>query len=121
MNYTELLIKIKSKDVEKASNIAGMLDIGGIYIEDYSDMLDCSLVQQFGLIDEELLNKDKDLAILHIYFAENINLTECIEYLHVRYSAENIPMTLLQNNIKEEDYANSWKQYYKPIKIGKTI
>jgi ribosomal protein L11 methyltransferase len=121
MNYTELMIKIKSEDTEKATGIAEMLDIGGIYIEDYSDMLDCSLVQQFGLIDEELLNKDTEQAVLHIYFADNINITECIEFLRVRFAAENIPMTLLQNKIKEEDYANSWKQYYKPIKIGRNI
>jgi ribosomal protein L11 methyltransferase len=41
-----------------------------------------------------------------------------IEYLTARFDAENIPMSIMSNTVKEDDYANSWKQYYKPLSIG---
>lgn len=121
MQYTELIIKIKTSDIDKATSIISLLDIGGIYTEDYSDMLSCSLVQNFALIDEELLKKDTDNALLHIYFSEHSNMSKNLEFITARFEDENIEMTVLENKIKEDDYAHSWKQYYKPIKIGKVV
>lgn len=121
MKYNELIINIKSEDGEKASAIASMLDIGGLYLEDYSDMMDCELVKQIGLVDEELLAKDKTQAILHVYLPENINTDEASVYLKERFSSENIEFLISYKSIDEEDYANSWKKYYKPLKIGKKI
>ena len=116
--YNELIIKTDIKDEEVATSIISMLDIGGIYTEDYSDMLDCPLVKNFALIDEELLKKDVTYALLHVYFQEQTNMTAVIEYLTARFDAEGIPMSIMSNTVKEDDYANSWKQYYKPLSIG---
>lgn len=117
MQYKEIIFKIKTKDIDKASAIVSILDIGGIYTEDYSDMMKCPLVKNFALIDEELLKKDVNTALLHIYFAEHINTTECLDFIKERFNAEEIAFELLENTVKEEDFANNWKQYYKPIKI----
>ena len=121
MKYYELLIKIKSEDGEKASAIAAMLDIGGLYLEDYSDMMDCDLVKQIGLIDEELLAKDTTNATLHVYLPDNTSLDEASAYLEERFTSENISFELSHDLIDEEEYANSWKKYYKPLKIGEKI
>jgi len=121
MKYYELLIKIKSEDGEKASAIAAMLDIGGLYLEDYSDMMDCDLVKQIGLIDEELLAKDTTKATLHVYLPDNTSLDEASAYLEERFTSENISFELSYALIDEEEYANSWKKYYKPLKIGDKI
>ena len=121
MKYYELLIKIKSEDGEKASAIAAMLDIGGLYLEDYSDMMDCDLVKQIGLIDEELLAKDTSVATLHVYLPDNTSLDEATAYLEERFSSENVEFEISHDLIDEEEYANSWKKYYKPLIIGEKI
>ncbi len=121
MKYNELLIKISSADGEKASAIAAMLDIGGLYLEDYSDMMDCDLVKQIGLIDEELLAKDTSKATLHVYLPENISVDEASAYLEERFTSEDIKYELSHELIDEEAYANAWKKYYKPLKIGEKI
>lgn len=90
MRYKEIILKIKTKDAEKASAIVSMLDIGGIYTEDYSDLLDCPLVKNFALVDEELLKKDKETALLHIYFAEHVNTEENLIFIKERFDAEQI-------------------------------
>lgn len=119
MQYHELIVKIPVEKEETAEAILALLDIGGIYTEDYSDMLDCPLVKNFALIDEELLKKDTSYALLHVYFQLQINMAEVVEYITARFDAEGIPMSILEQTVKEDDYANSWKQYYKPLSIGK--
>ena len=121
MKYNEILLKINSADGEKACNIAGMLDIGGLYLEEYSDMMDCGLVKSVGLIDEALLNKDRTTAVLHIYLGLDVNLSEAAEYLKERFTAEGIEYSVSYSQIDEDEYATSWKQYYKPFKVGEHI
>ena len=121
MRYKEIILKIKTKDAEKASAIVSMLDIGGIYTEDYSDLLDCPLVKNFALVDEELLKKDKETALLHIYFAEHVNTEENLIFIKERFDAEQISFSVLENTVKEEDFQNNWKQYYKPVLVGERI
>ena len=68
MNWTDLKITVSTKDAETAEAIAQMTVPYGIYIEDYSDMLE--LVPQIAhidLIDEELLARSRTEAILHLY------------------------------------------------------
>ena len=67
-----------------------LLDIGGLYLEDYSDMMDCDLVKQIGLIDEELLAKDTTKATLHVYLPENVSVEEASAYIEERFTSEDI-------------------------------
>lgn len=117
MQYKEIILKIRTEDEDTATAIISLLDIGGIYTEDYSDMESCPLVKNFALIDEELLKKDKSVALLHVYFAEHADVAANLDFIKERFAAENIPFELLENTVREEDFANSWKQYYKPLKI----
>lgn len=118
MQYKELVMRVETSRLSEAEAICSLLDIGGIYTEDYSDMDDCPLVRNFALVDEELLKKDKTSALIHVYFGEHADMSANLEFISARFAACGIEMTLLENTVKEEDYANSWKQYYKPLKIG---
>ena len=42
MNWTEISIKVASADVDKVAAIANMSVPNGIYIEDYSDLIEQS-------------------------------------------------------------------------------
>jgi len=121
MKYIDINIKINSSDIQKTTDILNILDISGIYIEDYSDMDDCELVKQIGLVDQDLLEKDKTVANVHIYFDVNLNITENIEFVKKHLDIEKIDFVLTYNNVDEQDYANAWKQYYKPLKVGKNL
>ena len=56
MDWTEILIEIDAKDVDTASDIAGMAVPYGFYIEDYSDLEQgAKEIAHIDLIDEELL------------------------------------------------------------------
>lgn len=121
MTYSEIVFTVNSNCTDKASAIVSMLDCGGTYIEDYTDLEDDPTVRQVGIVDEDLLKKDKSKALLHVYADENTSVEECVAFVSERFTSENIPFEVEIKHIDEEDYANSWKQYYKPTKIGRKI
>lgn len=121
MTYSEIVFTVDSKDKEIASDIVGMLNCGGIYIEDYTDLEDDPTVKQVGIVDEALLEKDKTKVLLHVYADEHTSVEDCIAFVSDRFSSENITYEFEIKHVDEEDYANSWKQYYKPIKIGNRV
>lgn len=122
MDWTDIIIKIASEDVDTVSAVAQMVVSRGIYIEDYSTF--DSDIEQFGpteVIDEELLAKDKTTALVHIYTSPEENPKEAISFLEARLDAEHIEYTVETGNVKEEDWANNWKQYFKPMKVGEKL
>lgn len=122
MDWTDIIIKISSEDVDVVSAIAQMVVSRGIYIEDYSTF--DSDIEQFGpteVIDEELLAKDKTTALVHIYTSPEENPKEAISFLAARLDAENIKYSVEIGNVREEDWANNWKQYFKPMKVGEKL
>ena len=121
MTYSEIVFTVDSKNKEIASDIVGMLNCGGIYIEDYTDLEDDPTVKQVGIVDEALLEKDKTKVLIHVYADEHTSVENCLAFVSDRFSSENITYEVEIKHVDEEDYANSWKQYYKPIKIGNRI
>lgn len=119
MEYIEVTLTLPSALSQTAVDIVEMTDIGGIYLEDYSDMMDCELVRQINLVDEALMNKDRDTAILHIYFDKNTNFAEAMEYIEGRLGAEGIPYQISYAKVEDTDWLNGWKKYYHPMSVGK--
>ena len=82
MDWTEIKISVPSQDVETAENIAQMVVPYGIYVEDYSDLEQAAWeIAKIDLIDEDLLNKDRTKAIVHIYIPPHENPSEAVSFL----------------------------------------
>ncbi len=120
--WTEIKVKIDVADIDTASNIATMTVPYGFYIEDYSDLEQGAReIAHIDLIDEELVKKDRQHAIIHIYIEPTENPIEACDYLKNRLQAENINFELMTDSISEEDWANNWKKYFKPTEIGEKL
>ena len=121
-DWTELLIEIDVSDVEIASDIACMAVPYGFYLEDYSDLEQGAReIAHIDLIDEDLIAKNREKAIIHIYISPEENPLEAIDYLTTRFDSEGISHSISQNGISEDDWANNWKKYFKPTKIGEKL
>lgn len=121
-NWTEIRIEVPAADVDRAGNIANMTVPYGIYIEDYSHLEEEALeIAHIDLIDEELLNKDRSAAVVHIYISPEDNPGEAVAFLTERYTAENIPFTITLDESRQEDWINNWKKYFKPMPIGEKL
>ena len=122
MDWTDVQIGVPVKDLETASAIAQMAVPYGIYIEDYSDLMEeAPRIAHIDLIDEELMAKDRENAIIHIYISPEESPAEAIAYLTARLDQEPIPYTVDTDPVKEEEWATAWKDYYHPTRIGRRL
>ena len=68
MEWTEITITVPNDELETAEAIAQMTVPYGIYIEDYANLEEEAMeIAHIDLIDEELLKKDRQHAIVHMY------------------------------------------------------
>ena len=121
-DWTEVKISVNADDVDKVGDIASMVVPYGIYIEDYRELeKEAWEIAHIDLIDEELLQKDRSKAIVHVYISPEENPQEAVAFLRERYNAEGISNEIILNQCKNEDWENNWKQYFHPIPIGEKL
>ena len=122
MQWTELTVKVNHKDSDKASDIVSFAAEGGIYVEDYSSLEDDVFeVIPWGMIDEELLEKDRESVLIHIYIKPESNPVEVKAFLDERLDSEGIGHEIELVLKEEDEWLNNWRQYYQPIEIGENL
>lgn len=122
MNWTELTIQVPVEQADTAADIANMAVPYGIYIEDYSDLEQGAReIAHIDLIDEALLQKDRQKALIHIYISEEENAAEALCYLEAQLDAAGITHTLRESQVKESDWADNWKRFFKCTEIGEKL
>ena len=119
MNWTEITVKIPTEYTDTAAAIANMTVPYGIYIEDYSDLeAKAEEIAHIDLIDEELINKERTEALIHIYISECDNAAEALAFLKERLTAENIPFSCGAEGVNDADWSENWKKYFHATEIG---
>ena len=119
MDWTELCVTVAAADTDRAAAIAAMAAPHGLYIEDYRDLEEgARQIAHSDLIDEELLARDRTRTRIHLYLEPGRAPAEAAAYLRERLPAEGIPFELLEDTVREEDWADNWKQYFKPLPVG---
>ena len=122
MQYREIKLKVASREVETAAAVANMVVPYGLYIEDYSDIEELApQIAHVDLIEQELLERDREHAIVHLYVPEEENPAEAVSYLRGRLEAEGVPFTVESGLVDEEDWATAWKKYYRPTRVGRRL
>ena len=129
MNWTEVTIKTTTEAVEAISNILMEERCGGVMIEDPKDFLFQKKNElDWDYVEEEVFNKSgQDGVLIKTYIPEERNVLELIETVKARIAL--LPSIGLDigegsvslSNVNESDWANEWKKYYKPTKVGKKI
>ena len=115
-NWTKLTVSGRLSDLDTIVAVMSMLD-NGLMIEDYSDF---SLNGMYGeLVDESILNADRDAVKVSLFVPEEKNLSEYREFIETRLEALGVRAGIECEGMNEEDWAESWKQYYKPVHLGK--
>lgn len=120
--WTELRITVPAAQADMAGDIANMVVPYGIYMEDYSHLEEEAMeIAHIDLIDEELLQKDREHAVIHIYISPEDNPAEAVSFLRERYAAASIPCEITLGDCAEEDWINNWKKYFKPMSVGEKL
>lgn len=122
MQWTDIEITVPQACAGTAEAIATMVANGGIYIEDYSDLEQQAWeIAHVDLIEQELLDKPRDVVKVHMYLAPDENPAEVLPLFKERLEASGIPYELATNGVEQEDWQNAWKKYYHAMDIGKRL
>lgn len=121
-DWTDIGVHVAVADVEIAANIANMAVPYGIYIEDYSDLEQAAWdIAHIDLIDESLIAKDRTTATVHIFIAADENPQEAIAYIDDGLRRNGVEHTVTLSGVREQDWANEWRKYFKPTEIGRRL
>lgn len=122
MDWTEISVEVAASAIDEAAAIANMTVPYGIYIEDYSGLEDEVMeIAHIDLIDEELLQMDRSIAKIHIYIDPEDNIDEAVSFLREQLSAAGIEHRVDLSNVREDDWLNNWRKYFKPIPVGEKL
>ena len=116
--WTRLRVTVPLTELDALVAVMSMIN-NYLQIEDYSDI---DLKTCYGdLIDESILNADKTIASVSVYLPGKDGVADTCAYLRERMASVGLHGKLEISGVNEEDWANSWKEYYKPIHIGRRI
>ncbi|MDU5109120.1 MAG: 50S ribosomal protein L11 methyltransferase [Clostridium sp.] len=126
--WIEVRVITKSEALEPVSGIFYGLDCKGVAIEDPNDILEREqgpLTWDFA--DINVLEHKGAVAVVKAYFAEEDDIENILNYVNEKIEElKSIGLDLGEAKVEsekmyEEDWANNWKKYYKPTKVGERI
>ena len=122
MEWTDISITVPRRYADTAEAVATMVANGGIYIEDYADLEQQAWESaHVDLIEQELLDKPRDVVIVHMYLAPDENPAEVLPLFRQRLDDAGVEYTLNTEGVEQEDWQNAWKQYYHAMDIGRRL
>ena len=129
MKWIEVTIKTTTEAVEAITNILDDLRTGGVMIEDPKDFFFQKKNElDWDYVEEEVFNKrNSDGVLIKTYISEERNVMELVETIKQKVSeltGFGIDIgegSVSLGQVNEEDWANEWKKYYKPTKIGEKL
>ena len=117
-DWTQLKVTVPLGDLDTLTAIMSMLS-NNLMIEDFSDI---DLKTCYGdLIDESILNADKTIASVSVFLPAERPFTDAVAFVRERMEEAGLDGKVEIIGVNEEDWANSWKAYYKPLHIGKRM
>lgn len=128
MKWTEVQIKTTTEAEEIVANIMYDLGVTGLAIEDPNDIIAFQQSEEdWDFIDPDLIKQDYEGVIIKGYFPESEDLIDKIELIreniernsHNEFGKSLGEVTITE--VYEKDWAEAWKKYYKPTKIGEKI
>lgn len=126
MDWTEIEVVVKNKYENNIVGILYLFDIDGINIKDSRDYEEFAKEKPYWVVlDEEDFVKSEFITA-KTYLKNDDELEENLKLLNERISEfekeynEKVILKI-DSKIKNEDWANEWKKYYKPTKVGKNF
>lgn len=131
MEFKKINVYTRSEAVYSLTMLISELGINGFEIHDSADFEEFleNKEMNWDYIDDDLLNLKNVSTHITLYLQENEQGAEM--YRALTGALEEIKSSDKDNfygsldiecgSIKEEDWANNWKQYYKPFNVGQKL
>ena len=128
MNWIEFKITIPKKTTEFFSNILiadGIRNFAVDDFEDFENVLDDTRLF-YDYVEDSLFEKKDQNPVITVYFPENAQGHESLEQLKntlgkYKKLPEYSTLEYSLSGVKEEDWENNWKKYFKPFTVGEKL
>ncbi|HBH0428212.1 TPA: 50S ribosomal protein L11 methyltransferase [Clostridioides difficile] len=128
-NWIEVTIKTTTEAVEPITNILYEQGAGGAVIEDPKDFLFQKKNElDWDYVEEEVFKKnEEDDVLIKTYVSEEKNVMEFVEIIKQKvlglkdFGIDIGEGSVSLDQVNEADWANAWKAYYKPTKVGQRV
>lgn len=118
--WTQIKVTVPLGELDTLIATMSMIN-NNLMIEDYSD-IETNLKTCYGdLIDEKILQADKTIASVSVFVPSDRSYMDDLVFIRQKTEENKLHAKVEIVGVNEEDWANSWKQYYKPLKIGERI
>ncbi len=130
LDWLQITVRTTTAGAEIVSELLCAAGADGTQIEDRNDIVMNKRPEgQWDIIDDEIIDKMDEDVLVHAYIAEDeyakdkISLVDgqlrdvCAMGLDYPLG----PMTFTIKTVHEEDWAENWKKYYKPMRVGKSL
>lgn len=132
MDWIEIKIETGSEGVEPITGLVLMAGIPGLVVDDPKDLknyLESPQAARWDYVEDSLLENPDRLTVIRVYVADN-------EQGRRQWAALSSDLAALKAadqeglygdlswslaNVKEEDWANNWKAYFKPFTVGQRL
>lgn len=126
--WNEIKVVVPVEAIEPVSSILYGMDVKGLSIEDPNDILTReSGPLTWDFADINIFKEGKDAATITAYFPDTENLERHVEHINEKieelksFGISIDKYRVESKEVREEDWANSWKKYYKPMLIGEKV
>ena len=129
MDWLELKIDTAPAGIDPVTEMLTEHGVTGVIIDDQRDFQDFMAHNQayWDYVDEDLVKEKENLCRVTFY-VENapagygtIAAIRMAMHAMKQKHPEYAPLLLTMENVKDEDWENNWKQFYKPMEIGERL
>lgn len=129
MDWLELKIDTSPAGIDPVTEMLEEQGVTGVIIDDQRDFQDFMAHNQayWDYVDEELVKEKENLCRVTFYVENAPAGYSAIAAIRMAMHAmkqkhpEYAPLLLTMENVKDEDWENNWKQFYKPMEIGERL
>ncbi len=127
MKWFEIRIKTTEEAYDAVSDMLMSIGAGGVAIEDPNDIKrEVSKSGSLDYADQEFLDSLGEDVSIKSYFPQEINLNELEELIKEKLGYISNFLDIGEGykgyaEVDEEEWATSWKKYYKPVHITESI
>ncbi len=127
MKWYEIIINTTEEASDAVSEMLTSIGAGGVAIEDPNDIRKELLKPgTLDYADQEFFDNLGEDVKIKAYFSDDKNINELVALINEKI---NFIGNFLDtgkgyegyNEVDDEDWATSWKKYYKPVKVGEKV
>lgn len=117
MRYLECILDTPAGEIDERCEELSALGVGGFVVEneeDFRDFLENNR-QYWDYVDQELEQQFAGVSRLKFYLTDDEDGTAILHRVQAQYPGLTVSV------VEDSDWENNWREYYKPIEVGKRL